>query len=289
MGCRFDVIIALILLSAFLHAMWNALLRLERNKDRSLAVAVAGATLFAAVVAAVRAANGAVLFASWKGVGFTLVAGVLEASYFVTLARAMQLGKLGVVYTISRGGAVLAVWPLSIAMFGEVATVPAIAGTLLVVGGLALSGLGTRGPVEAGRRGAVGWAVACAGSIAGYHLAYSAALNNGVNPSACFAVSLATATAINLVRLGPAGRAEARAVVRERWPRLVLMSLVCGGSFLILIEALARGGTGYVLTLRNTSVLFAIGMAWVIGERPRRAELAGAALVAAGATLMAWR
>jgi uncharacterized membrane protein len=65
------------------------------------------------------------------------------------------------------------------------------------------------------------------------------------------------------------------------------MGLMCGGSFLILMEALARGGAGYVLTLRNTSVLFAVAMAWWIGERPRRAEVAGAALVAAGATLLA--
>ena len=66
------------------------------------------------------------------------------------------------------------------------------------------------------------------------------------------------------------------------------MGLVCGGSFLMLLEALAIGGSGYVLTLRNTSVLFAAGMAWVIGERPTRSQLAGALLVAAGAALMAW-
>ena len=65
------------------------------------------------------------------------------------------------------------------------------------------------------------------------------------------------------------------------------MGLVCGGSFLILMEALARGGSGYVLTLRNTSVLFAAIMAYAIGERPGRAELAGAALVAGGAVVMA--
>jgi len=69
--------------------------------------------------------------------------------------------------------------------------------------------------------------------------------------------------------------------------RIVLMGIVCGGSFLILMEALARGGSGYVLTLRNTSVLFAAGLAFFIGERPAHAELAGAALVAGGAVLMA--
>jgi uncharacterized membrane protein len=41
-----------------------------------------------------------------------------------------------------------------------------------------------------------------------------------------------------------------------------------------------------VLTLRNTSVLFAAALAFMIGERPRHSEMVGAALVAAGATLM---
>jgi drug/metabolite transporter (DMT)-like permease len=76
-------------------------------------------------------------------------------------------------------------------------------------------------------------------------------------------------------------------LIRRRWPRLLVIGLGCGGSFLILMEALAIGGSGYVLTLRNTSVLFAAAMASVIGERPGRTEVAGAALVAAGAALMA--
>jgi drug/metabolite transporter (DMT)-like permease len=282
------VIIALVLLSAFLHAMWNALLRLEKDKDRSLVAATTVATLFAAAIAGVRWRTGDAPFASLAGVGFTITAGVFEAMYFATLARAMERGRLGVVYTVSRGGAVLAVWPLSIALYSEVATVPAIAGSLVVLAGLALSGLGASGDAQPGRRAAIGWAAACAMSIAGYHLAYKAALREAANPSACFALSLGLSTTINAVRLGGAGRRGVVALARVRWPRLLVMGLVCGGSFLILMEALAIGGSGYVLTLRNTSLLFAVGMAWLIGERPTRTEIAGAALVVAGAVLMAW-
>lgn len=298
------MIIALVVLSAFLHALWNALLRLESDKDRTLVVAIAVATAVAAAVAGVRWAAGEVLFASWRGVGFTLLAGLMEAAYFATLGKAMELGKLGVVYTISRGGAVLAVWPLSIALFGEAAKLPALMGSLVVVGGLALSGLGgvrrprgagaasAAGAADtsgvAGRSGAVSWSVACAMSIAGYHLAYSAALREAVNPSACFALSLALSVAINATRLGRAGRMTGvREMVQQRWPRWMVMGVVASGSFLVLLEALARGGAGYVLTLRNTSVLFAVAMAWRIGEPPARTEVAGAALVALGATLMA--
>jgi uncharacterized membrane protein len=279
------VIVALVLLSALLHATWNALLRLEATKDQSLVVAIGVATAFAALVAAVRWQLGGVLFDSWSGVGFTLLAGVFEAMYFATLARAMELGRLGLVYTISRGGAVLAVWPLSMALFGEVATAPAIGGSVLVVAGLALSGFGAGGR-QGGQRGATAWASACAMAIAGYHLGYKAALVRGVNPSACFALSLAVAGAFNLGRLG-AGRAGLGSLVRRRWPRLVVMGLVCSSSFLILMEALERGDSGYVLTLRNTSVLFAAGLARLIGERPRPLELVGAVAVAAGAALLA--
>ena len=288
------MIIALVLLSAFLHATWNALLRLERDKDRALIAAIVMATLFAAVIAAVRWSLGAVPFASVAGLGFALLAGGFEAIYFMTLARAMERGRLGVVYTVSRGGAVLAVWPLSIAVFAEAATLSAMAGSAVVLVGLAVSGLGagrTGRPGVTGqgnRPGALGWASACAMSIAGYHLAYAAALREGANPSATFAVSLAVSAAINVGRLGAGGRQALGALVRGRWPRLLVLGLVCGGSFLILMEALAIGGTGYVLTLRNTSVLFAAAMAWLIGERPTRLELAGASLVAAGAALMAW-
>lgn len=285
------MIIALVLLSALLHATWNALLRLEKVKDHSLITAIAVATLFAAVIAGARWANGEVLFASGAAVGFTVLAGVAEATYFATLARAMELGTLGVVYTISRGGAVLAVWPLSMALFGEVARASSIAGSALVLAGLALSGLGGGGIGRGNQRGAVGWASVCAMSIAGYHLGYGAALAQGANPSACFALSLAVSACINFVRLvarDPGAPAALAALARRRWPRLVVMGLVCGGSFLILMEALARGGAAFVLTLRNTSVLFAVGIARLIGDRPRPLELVGAVAVAAGAALIAW-
>jgi drug/metabolite transporter (DMT)-like permease len=282
------VIVALVLLSALLHALWNALLRLEAHKDRALVGAIVVASLFASAVAGVRWGLGEAPFATLPGLAFTIAGGLFEAVYFATLARAMELGRLGVVYTISRGGAVLVVWPMSIALFAELATATSIAGSVVVLAGLALCGLGAgRGREGPSQRAAVIWAALCAVSIAGYHLSYKAALREAVNPSACFALSLGVSALINVIRLGRAGRGELAALVRVRWPRIAFMGVICGGSFLILMEALAIGGSGYVLTLRNTSVLFAAGMAFAIGEKPARLELLGAALVAAGAALMA--
>ena len=280
------MIVALVLLSAFLHAGWNALLRIEPDKDRGLVGAIAVAATFASVIAAVRWALGEVPFATWEGVGYTVLAGLFEAVYFATLARAIELGRLGAVYTVSRGGAVLVVWPMSIALFAEAVTASSTAGSVCVLLGLTLTSLGSWGGGDARHRAGILWAIACAGSIAGYHLAYKAALREAANPSATFALSLGLSALINVIRIGGDGRARLADLLRARGPRIALMGLVCGGSFLILMEALARGGSGYVLTLRNTSVLFAAGLAWLLGERPRRIELIGAALVAAGAVLM---
>ncbi len=280
------MIVALVLLSAFLHAGWNAMLRVEPDKDRGLVAAIVAASLFAGVIAAARWIAGAVPFATTEAVLWTLAAGVAEAVYFATLARALELGRLGTVYTVSRGGAVLVVWPVSIGLFGEIVTYTSAAGSALVLLGLGLSSVGFAGGSDRAHRVGIAWAAACAVSIAGYHLAYKAALTSGGNPSATFAVSLGLSAVIGVLRIGGAGRRTLIDVVRSRAVRVTLMGVVCGGSFLILMEALARGGSGYVLTLRNTSVLFAAGFALTIGERPRRNELIGAVFVAGGAVLM---
>jgi drug/metabolite transporter (DMT)-like permease len=272
------VTLALVLVSAFLHAAWNAMLRTEPDKDRGLVGAVAVAAALAAVVGGVRWALGEVPFAGGAAVGWALVAGVLEWAYFVTLAGALERGPLGTVYTVSRGGAILVIFPLSIAFLHEHVNAFTVAGSALVMAGIALSG-----SPRSANRAAVTWAVVCAFAIAGYHLAYKASLNAGGSSSAVFAVALALATGLNALRIRGVG-----AVVRARWPRIVTMGVICGASFLVLIQALASGGAGFVLTSRNTSVLFAVILAALIGERPSRAQVSGAVLVAGGAILMAW-
>jgi uncharacterized membrane protein len=261
------------------------LLRVEPDKDRGLVGAICVASLFSCVIAGVRWALGAAPFATTESLLYTLLAGAFEAVYFMTLARALEKGPLGAVYTISRGGAVLVVWPMSIWLFHEIVTTSSASGSALVLVGLVLCGIGAHGVRRGGDNSGIKWAVLCAVSIAGYHLSYKAALQAGSASSATFAVSLSLSAILSLVRID---RRALVAVVRGRWQRVTLMGIVCGGSFLILMEALARGGSGYVLTLRNTSVLFAAGLAYFIGERPARAELVGAALVAGGAVLMAW-
>ena len=53
-----------------------------------------------------------------------------------------------------------------------------------------------------------------------------------------------------------------------------------------MLTALVRSDAGAVLTLRNTSIAFAVGSGALQGERLGRRQLAGVALVVVGAALL---
>jgi drug/metabolite transporter (DMT)-like permease len=243
---------------------------------------VAIATLAAIVVAVATAlASGSAPFADREALAWSLGAGLFEAGYFVTLVMALERAPLGLVYTVSRGGAILAVWPVSALWLGEPITAMTVAGSSLLAGGLVLAGL-ERG----GRAPGVGLACLCAGFIAGYHLCYKQAMAGEPSAPAVFAVALAVALPINILRLAPARRSALVTELRARPVPLLGYGLVCAASFLVFLVALADAGAGLVLTLRNTSILWAVLFGWLLGEAIGRRKLGGVLLVAAGAALL---
>jgi len=55
----------------------------------------------------------------------------------------------------------------------------------------------------------------------------------------------------------------------------------------MFLYCLERGGAGAMVTLRNSSVLFAQLFSWWLGERPTMPRVSGAGAIAAGAILLA--
>ncbi len=243
---------------------------------------VAIATLAAVAVAVAAAAlTGRLPFGDREALAWSLAAGLFEAGYFITLVGALERAPLGVVYTVSRGGAILVVWPLSALWLGEPVTAAAVAGSAVLAGGLILAGFerGARGP-------GIGLACLCAGFIAGYHLCYKQAMVLESSAAAVFAVALAVALPINILRLPPARRVTLLPALRARPAPLLAYGCICAASFLVFLVALEGAGAGLVLTLRNTSILWAVLFGWLLGEATGRRKLAGAVLVAAGAVLL---
>jgi drug/metabolite transporter (DMT)-like permease len=276
------LVAGLVVISALLHALWNAALKRQPDPEGAtigilgVAVLVAAGTLpFASSPAFPRSA----------GLAWSLAAGVCESGYFMTLALALREAPLGIVYTIARGGALAAVWPLSVAWLGEVISARSAAGAGVLSMGLVLVGLDRRG--RPSRRG-VSWAVACALFVAGYSLFYKCALGTGAAPSAVFVTSLAVALPVNVARFGRDALERPLSALRASPFGVAGAGVLCSVSFLVFLSALARGGAGAVATLRNTSVLFALMLAWMIGERPGRPQIIGTIGVALGAVLLGW-
>jgi drug/metabolite transporter (DMT)-like permease len=269
--------IALVLVSAFLHAGWNTLLKRERD-PRLASVPVA---LIAAVLGIVIVAIHPVPMTPRAWV-WSLAAGVFEGLYFYSLGRALSVSPLGVVYTVSRGLALVIVWPVSVMLLGERVRALGVVGTVLILIGLFFTTFETAPSRE---RPAVGMALICGAAIAAYHLSYKHALAAGGTPTTAVAVSMTFAVALNLLVLGRARRSAAFAMLRSA--PVIAAGVLSWLSFLLFLYALSKAGAGAMLTLRNTSVVFTLLLARLIGEHPPRTRWIGAGLVAIGAALLA--
>ncbi|MCP3162946.1 EamA family transporter [Myxococcus qinghaiensis] len=273
--------LGLVLVSAFLHASWNATLKRHPNPEAGvvgvITVAVVGGGLWALGM------RGEAFPSMW-GLVWALGAGACESVYLAALSRALSRAPLGLAYTVSRGGAMLLVWPVSVLALGESVSAWTVTGAVVLGGGLGVMHLSRpRGRAASG----VAWAALSAVAIAGYHLSYKLALSEGAQPPALFTTGLLVALPVLLLersrQMGWAG------LQREAWSRpglVVFAGAICMLSFALLLSALNDSGAGAVLTLRNTSIAFALALAALQGERLGRRQLAGAALVSVGAVLL---
>jgi drug/metabolite transporter (DMT)-like permease len=270
----------LVLFSAFLHALWNALVKRDANPRGAGLAVLAVAT---AVAGAVAPFSPQVAFPTFASLRWGLAAGLFEGAYFTALGLALARGSLGPVYTVARGGAMLVTWPISVMLLGEPLSWPSWLGAITIAAGL---GLATVQPRESSAPAGLGWAAVSAAAIGGYHLCYKVALTAGAEPRALFAVALACALPINLASTGRRTWRGALLALRDHPLRILAGGATCTASFILFLQALAVTGAGAVLTLRNTSVLFAQLFALLAGERPSRRALGGAMLVVGGSVLL---
>jgi drug/metabolite transporter (DMT)-like permease len=273
----------LVVASAFVHAWWNALLKRSREPQQAVVGISAAAAFTSGLVAlALRAP-----VPPSKALFYVVLSGVLEAAYFVTLAKALARAPLGPVYTIVRGGALVIVWPVSILLLGEQVTTMRIAGTALVALGLLSTGAGERNAGTAVHARGIALAALCACFTGGYHLAYKVSLTTGARPEVVVSVSLSVAALVNIVQIGKENRLKVLEQARAQPGHVIGGGVLASVGFLVFLYAMEREGAGAVLTLRNTSILFAQLFAFFMGDRPKRLGLIGAVFVFAGAVLLA--
>jgi drug/metabolite transporter (DMT)-like permease len=266
--------LALALIAAFVHALWNILLARARDIESSTAVALITAELvFAPVVVFTWDAERAV----WP---FLIASGLLQLAYFVLLATAYRLVPLSVVYPVARGGAPVLVLLIGAVVLGRTTSWTQVAAVILVVVGILL----VRGFRGADPRG-VAFGLAIASCIAVYTLVDK----DGV-------AHAEPITYLELSMLGPAVvyagvvmRIKGAAAVRSAvGPASILAGICTFGAYALVLAALQRASAASVAAVRETSVVIAALLAAVVlKEQVTAPRLAGAVLVAGGIALLA--
>lgn len=268
------------LLSALIHASWNAALKGGRG-DRiadSFLIAIAGLALSIVLVMI----YGLPPAAAWPLLALSVVFHLL---YWVMLFKSYEAGDLSHIYTLARGAA-----PLLVAIGAGLAAdeIPAplkAAGIVLVCVGVLLVGASPNAPLRATL-----WALATGVCIAAYSL--TDAIGARVTGNALHFLGWATGLmalpmiGFALWRRGAARLLRDGAVAPLRGLGIGLISYLGYG---LVLWAQTFAPIAQVTALRETSVVFAALIAWLfLGERLGARRWLGAAVVAAGAGLIAF-
>jgi drug/metabolite transporter (DMT)-like permease len=264
----------LVLAAAVLHAGWNVILARAADVAAATTVALCLSVLLFAPVAAI----------TWdveaSAIPWIAASAVLEIAYFALLTTAYGRSDLTLVYPVARGSAPVLVLAGAALVGVTVGWMQAL-GVLLVGAGILL----VRG--LSGEADATGLllALAIGASIAGYTLVDK----EGVYHAAVIPYFVLVLVPVALAALAlHAVRGRLAQVRSELGWATVGASVFAFAAYALVLGALTLASAPAVAAVRETSVLFAVGLgALVLHERVDRARAAGAIAVVVGVALVA--
>ena len=271
---------ALVLVAAFLHASWNALVK--AGHDRLVVLAVANAT---GVVISVMLSPfvDLPLPASWP---FLLGSITLHTGYYFFLIRAYRVGDLSHVYPMARGLSPMLVALLAAVFANEIPTPWGMLGVVLACAGI-ISLAFESGPPWRGDARPVIYAVGTAVFIAAYTLMDGMGVRRAGDPFS-YIVWLMLLDGIPIIAFTAfVRRHQLIASIGGNWRAGCTSGALQFGAYALIIWAMSLGAMASVSALRETSVIFAaiIGVV-VLKERVGALRIAAAILVALGIVLM---
>ncbi len=270
--------IALVLFAAFLHALWNALVKGAEDRAGMLGLIALGHLPPGVLLVAISPPP------AWASLPYMIASIVIHWGYYYLLNIAYRFGDLSLVYPIARGLAPVLVAVTAQLWIGEQLPSVAWAGMIAVSGGIMLlTGGGLRGAIPiTGALAAMGVAVIIA--------AYSVVDGIGVRLSeSVFGYIGWLFVAEILIAAFIFGRERDRLAALP-WRAIALGvggGALSGAAYGLVLYAKTLAPLGLVSALRETSVIVAalIGVLW-FHERPWQIRVAAAAIVALGIVLI---
>ena len=262
--------VALLLVAALLHAGWHSLVK--AGDDQVLMLAGMG------LVAAI-AALAVVPFVPvpppviWPVLAVSVV---LHVGYKLCLSSAYAHGDLGEAFPLARGMVPPFATGIAYATLGQLPSLGQALGIVAVSAGLLA--------VMLERRRQANWRLWTAAAGAGLAVAAYTVLDAyGIRLFGnwlAFTCWLIVADNVTFLALSRAARGPDvwRELAKRRW-RVLASGALGLASFCVFLWALSRGPVGAVSALRETSMLFAIGLGILIHREPMSAGRIGGALL----------
>ena len=271
-------IFAAVMGAAFLHAFWNALVKTGVNKQTSMLMLTLGQSAIGLVMGLSRPFPGADVWV------WILASALIHTVYQLFLAYAYEQGDLSRVYPIARGTAPLIVLGVSVAFLPD----PVSALEYL---GIAVLGAGivwlARGAFTSGEsRRLVPYALGAACATAGYSIVdgLGARIEEDAVAYVGWLLALAGVFYVPVV-LALRGRRTAVAPLKA-WGVGLVASAASMTAYAIVVWAMTQAPIALVTALRETSILFAVLIGWLVfGERMDRGKAIAAALILSGVML----
>ncbi|TAJ84673.1 MAG: hypothetical protein EPO50_18500 [Reyranella sp.] len=270
--------VAAALLSALLHAGWNAAVKANRNPAQAM---MAQMVLGAILVAPLLFWTGLPALGAWPWIAGSALLNLVTVN---ALLRAYELGGFGIVYPVVRALAVLFVVPLAALVTGHLVGWGAFAGIAIIAVSLGvLAWDASRGHGLVLR--AIGWAALAGLGTAAYILCDAQGVRASGSPLAYgFVASICNALAMcwRQRRNGPVWQQ-----MKGQWLYATPVAVASMVSYLLILWVWNHAPVAPAAALRDTSAVFAILIAVIWLREPlTRTRLAAVLLAAAAVPLL---
>lgn len=269
-------VLAIVLVAAVLHAVWNALVKTSHDRAITLGLVAAGHCIPALALMPFVPVPVSAAFP------FIIASTVIHWGYYYFLNISYRFGDLSLIYPIARGTAPVMVALGAMIWADEILSIWAWIGILTVSAGILI----LAAVRYADKRG-MGAALLTSGIIAAYSVLDGIGIRISGTPIGyvvwLFAAEIFVAVFVIATRFDRARAISAKARVLG-----LTGGLISGLAYALALFAKTLAPIGIVSAVRETSVIFAalIGVYW-LGEGPARRRLVAASVVALGVMLLA--
>lgn len=280
--------VLLVLLSAVMHAIWNAL---ARRTDDPYAFFVTFNALASVIWLPIAILAGWNESLSVSDTALIAGSGSLQVLYFVLLSGAYRRGGLSLVYPIARGTGVALVPVGGLLLYAERPSGAGWLGIAATLAGLAFLAMENARSRQATPSDVDPVAIIFAFSTGLVISTYSLVDNYGVgrvDPIVYGYGLILASTVIQFPYVASRRRVEVRRQILYNWRSVIAGAVLSLGTYMLVLVAMTGANVGYVVPLRETSIVFALILGIIVLREPVGPRRILAALViATGAACIA--